>query len=89
MGQDKYVGTTRKSGGRHKWNGTVKTDASSLDLPRRWRKGRLIFVNSMSDLFHEGVSFEFIRAVFTVMEGDATAQVPGVDQASGAARTAI
>jgi protein gp37 len=66
MGQDKYVGTTRKSG--HKWNGTVKTDASSLDVPRRWRKGRLIFVNSMSDLLHEGVPFEFIRAVFTVME---------------------
>jgi protein gp37 len=35
MGRDKYVGTTRKSGGRHKWNGTVKTDASSLDVPCR------------------------------------------------------
>jgi len=68
MGQEKYVGTTRKSGGRHKWNGKVKTDPASLDAPRRWKKGRLIFVNSMSDLFHEGVPFEFIRAVFAVME---------------------
>lgn len=68
MGQGKYAGTTRKTGERHKWNGTVKTDHASLELPRRWRKGRLIFVNSMSDLFHDAVSIEFIQAVFKVME---------------------
>ena len=67
MGQEKYVGTTRISGGRSKWNGTVKTDSSSLDIPHRWRKGRLIFVNSMSDLFHDAVPLEFIKAVFDVM----------------------
>ena len=67
MGQDKYAGTTRKSGGRPKWNGTVKMDPMSLDVPRRWKKGRLIFVNSMSDLFHDAVPLEFIRAVFAVM----------------------
>lgn len=67
MGQEKYVGTTRKSGGRAKWNGTVKTDDPSLDVPRRWKKGRLIFVNSMSDLFHEKVPLEFIKRVFDVM----------------------
>ncbi|HZV54446.1 MAG TPA: phage Gp37/Gp68 family protein [Rhodocyclaceae bacterium] len=67
MGQEKYIGTTRKTGGRHKWNGVVKTDPSSLNVPRRWKKGRLIFVNSMSDLFHERVPFEFIKAVFDVM----------------------
>jgi protein gp37 len=38
-----------------------------LDVPRRWKKGRLIFVNSMSDLFHERVPLEFIKAVFNVM----------------------
>jgi protein gp37 len=68
MGQYKYVGTTRKSGGRHTWNGKVKTGAASLDIPRRWKKGRLIFVNSMSDLFHEAVPLDFIKAVFAVME---------------------
>jgi protein gp37 len=68
MGQDKYVGTTRKTGGRHKWNGVVKIDPSSLETPRRWKKGRLIFVNSMSDLFHENVPLAFIRKVFEVME---------------------
>jgi protein gp37 len=39
----------------------------TLDLPRRWRAGRLVFVNSMSDLFHARVPTGFIRAVFDVM----------------------
>ena len=38
-----------------------------LDLPRRMRRPRVIFVNSMSDLFHEKVPFEFIRDVFRTM----------------------
>jgi protein gp37 len=38
-----------------------------LDLPLRWRRPRLIFVNSMSDLFHEEISDEFIADVFDVM----------------------
>jgi protein gp37 len=38
-----------------------------LDLPLRWKKPRRIFVNSMSDLFHEQVPLEFIRTVFHTM----------------------
>jgi protein gp37 len=38
-----------------------------IDLPKRWREPRLIFVNSMSDLFHERVSVEFIQRVFSTM----------------------
>jgi protein gp37 len=38
-----------------------------LDQPLRWRRPRMVFVNSMSDLFHEEVSDEFIARVFTVM----------------------
>ena len=38
-----------------------------LDLPLRWREPRRIFVNSMSDLFHEAVPEYFIRRVFSVM----------------------
>ncbi len=38
-----------------------------LELPHRWRRPRLVFVNSMSDLFHEEVPEEFIRRVFDVM----------------------
>ena len=40
---------------------------TALDLPKRWRRGRLIFVNSMSDLFQEDVPLDFIRSVFAVM----------------------
>ena len=38
-----------------------------LDQPQRWTKPRRVFVNSMSDLFHESVSEEFIAQVFAVM----------------------
>ena len=38
-----------------------------LDLPLRWKKPSMIFVNSMSDLFHEDVPDEFIMKVFEVM----------------------
>jgi protein gp37 len=67
MGQPKYAGTTRISGGRAKWNGTVKLDIASLDIPKRWTVGRTIFVNSMSDLFHEQIPLDFIQRVFVTM----------------------
>src|SRR3954465_7831161 len=38
-----------------------------LERPLNWRQPRMIFVNSMSDLFHEDIPDEFIRAVFDVM----------------------
>lgn len=44
---------------------TVHPDA--IDLPLRWRRGRRIFVNSMSDLFHHEVPVEDIARVFAVM----------------------
>jgi protein gp37 len=40
---------------------------SALDLPLHWRKPQMIFVNSMSDLFHKDVPVEFIQQVFDVM----------------------
>ncbi len=39
----------------------------SLEIPLRWKKPQTIFVNSMSDLFHKDVPFEFIERVFDVM----------------------
>ena len=45
---------------------TLQPDA--LELPLRWKKPRIIFVNSMSDLFHESVPLEFIQRCFEVME---------------------
>jgi protein gp37 len=38
-----------------------------LEIPLKWKKPRMIFVNSMSDLFHNQVPFEFIANVFDVM----------------------
>ena len=68
MGSAKYQGLTRKSGGRAKWTGKIRLHYPSLDQPRRWKKGRKIFVNSMSDLFHDDVEIAFIAAVWKVME---------------------
>ena len=39
-----------------------------VDLPLHWKQPRLVFVNSMSDLFHEKVPADFIRRVFATME---------------------
>lgn len=67
MGVEKYAGLTRKTGKRTVWNGVVREDREALSIPYRWKKPRKIFVNSMSDLFHEQVSDEFILAVWHVM----------------------
>ena len=56
MGADKYK------------NGFALTEHfESLNEPYKWKKPRVVFVNSMSDLFHESVSDEFILPVFEVM----------------------
>ena len=67
MGIQKYDGLTRKSGKRTVWKGIAREDQTSLGIPYKWRKPRKIFVNSMSDLFHEDVSDEFISQVWQVM----------------------
>jgi protein gp37 len=45
----------------------VQLRPDKLELPLHWRKPRRVFVNSMSDLFHERISDEFISRVFAVM----------------------
>jgi protein gp37 len=67
MGMEKYHGLTRRSGGRAVWTGKVTCDEKSLDAPKGWSKPRRIFVNSMSDLFHEQVPTGFIERVWQVM----------------------
>lgn len=64
----KYNGLIRRSGKRTIWNGVVREDRAALEIPLRWKKSKKIFVNSMSDLFHEGVSDEFIIDVWKVMK---------------------
>jgi len=50
-----------------RWTGKVALIESALYHPLRWRKPRRIFVNSMSDLFHQDVPDEWIDRVFAVM----------------------
>jgi protein gp37 len=46
----------------------VTLHADLLEMPKRWRKPRVVFVNSMSDLFHDHVPVEFIQRVFDTMQ---------------------
>lgn len=52
---------------RGHWTGRVELIPEKLDEPLRWRKPRRVFVNSMSDLFHEALPDEAIDRVFAVM----------------------
>src|SRR3990167_4577580 len=54
-----------KSGPR--WTGRVELIPEKLDEPLHWRKPRRVFVNSMSDLFHEALPEEVMARVFDVM----------------------
>ena len=45
----------------------VTLHPDTLEMPLRWRKPRSVFVNSMSDLFHDEVPDDFIGSVFDVM----------------------
>lgn len=58
-----YAGALNKK----KWNGKTEFVESALTKPLHWRKPRMIFACSMSDLFHESVPFEWIDRVFAVM----------------------
>lgn len=56
MGSDRY---------RNGFQVTLHPDL--VDVPRRWRQPRVVFVNSMSDLFHDDVPLVYIRRVFATM----------------------
>lgn len=49
---------------------SVKIHPDALNLPYKWRKPKMIFVNSMSDLFHNDIPIEFIKQVFAVMNSN-------------------
>jgi protein gp37 len=68
MGTPKYQGLTRKSGDRYVWTGKVVQDEKALAAPLTWKKPRLVFVNSMTDLFHPAVETAFIAKAWAVMK---------------------
>lgn len=45
----------------------VTLHPDSLDIPRRWKRAKFIFVNSMSDLFHDDIPLAYIQRVFRTM----------------------
>lgn len=63
--KEKYGGLVNE--GKDHFNGVVKLHEDQLEKPLKWRNPRRVFVNSMSDLFHPEVPFEFIDKVFAVM----------------------
>jgi protein gp37 len=66
--RSEYQGLTRKlPDGSLNWTGKVAVLPERLELPLKWREPRRIFVDSMSDLFHEDVPDDFIDQVFAVM----------------------
>ena len=56
MGQEKYSQAFQ-----------LRLHSDLLEEPKKWKNGRTVFVNSMSDLFHEHIPIEFIQKVFQTM----------------------
>jgi protein gp37 len=62
-----FAGTTQRVNNVTDWSGKVNLLGDRLFQPLRWKNPVKVFVNSMSDLFHEQVPTEFIAKVFAVM----------------------
>ena len=62
-----YEGLAERTDAGPRWTGEIAFVDSKLFEPLRWQKPRRIFTNSMSDLFHEGLSNEEIAVIFGVM----------------------
>jgi protein gp37 len=58
-------GLTTPNGGN--WTGVVRLVAERIGQPLQWRRPRMIFTNSLSDLFHDSLSNDEIAAIFGVM----------------------
>jgi len=62
----RYAGLANDGGDGAFWTGEVRCHDELLAVPLRWRKPHTVFVDSMSDLFHDGVPSSFIQRVFAV-----------------------
>lgn len=63
-----YEGLAENTIAGPRWTKVVRPIPELLNEPLKWKKPRRIFVNSMSDLFHEKIEFSYIQEVFSVME---------------------
>jgi protein gp37 len=62
-----YEGLAQMTEHGPRWTGAIRLLPEELDKPLRWKKPRRVFVNSMSDLFHEKVPDEYLDRVFAWM----------------------
>ena len=62
-----FEGLTAHTSKGVNWTGKIMVVEEQFAEPYKWRKPQMVFVNSMSDLFHENVSIEVIRRIFRVM----------------------
>jgi protein gp37 len=67
MGLREYDGLTNGNLRKPRWTGEVRFLPGRIDEPRHWRKPTVVFVNSMSDLLHEGLGGEQIGEILAVM----------------------
>ena len=65
--QSRTIRIAEVKNGRAVFTGEVRCLPERLTEPLHWKRPRRVFVNSMSDLFHEAVPFEFVDRVFAVM----------------------
>jgi protein gp37 len=63
----RHDGLTVIRGGRPGWSGKIQLAPERLGQVLRWKRPRMVFVNSMSDLFHEKIPFEYVAACFGAM----------------------
>ena len=66
-GPQPYTGLVRMTQNGPRWTGKVVLVEDALEVPLQWRKPARIFVDSMSDLFHESLAFEDIARILRVM----------------------
>lgn len=62
-----YYGLTTWDGKKPTWTGHIRFIEDKVSEPLHWRKPRKVFVNSMSDMFHEKVDFDWLDQLFAVM----------------------
>ena len=63
----KFEGVSRNTPNGPRWSGKVILAEKDIDQPLRWKKPRRIFVNSISDTFHDTVPIEWLDRIFAIM----------------------
>ena len=65
-----YKGLVQSTSKGPRWTGEIMHVESVLSDPYKWKKPSLVFVNSMSDMFHEKADMDFVEKCFDVMNGN-------------------